>query len=115
MKLRTKLTAMCAVLLLITAVSLSGAMLWQVREQSYQNLTQRSEERLSELIDAFSEAVIRNASAAERPAARKAVLKYCFQSCGAEGSVLAVTGELLSAPTRICHCLYEVADLMPIH
>lgn len=101
MKLRTKLTAMCAVLLLITAVSLSGAMLWQVREQSYQNLTQRSEERLSELIDAFSEAVIRNASAAERPAARKAVLKYCFQSCGAEGSVLAVTGELLSAPTRI--------------
>ena len=61
MKLRTKLTAMCAVLLLITAVSLSGAMLWQVREQSYQNLTQRSEERLSELIDAFSEAVIRNA------------------------------------------------------
>ena len=34
MKLKTKLTAVCAVLLFLVAIALSGAMLWQVREQS---------------------------------------------------------------------------------
>lgn len=40
MKLKTKLTALCAVLLLGVAVSLTAAMLWQVREQSYSTLLQ---------------------------------------------------------------------------
>ena len=76
MKLRTKLTAMCAVLLLITAAALSGAMLWQVREQSYKNLTQRSEEKLAGLVSTFGEAVTRNYSTAESPSSQKAVLQY---------------------------------------
>lgn len=101
MKLRTKLTAMCAVLLLITAAALSGAMLWQVREQSYKNLTQRSEEKLAGLVSTFGEAVTRNYSTAESPSSQKAVLQYCFRNCGVDGGVLAVAGELLSAPTRI--------------
>lgn len=101
MKLRTKLTAICAAMLLLMAAALSAAMLWQVREQSYRSLTQRSEERLSELTDAFSEAVLRNLPAASTPAARKTVLRYCFQGCEAEGCVLAAMGELLSAPTPV--------------
>ena len=32
MRLRTKLTALCAALLLLVAVTLTAAMLWQVRE-----------------------------------------------------------------------------------
>ena len=35
MKLKTKLTILCAALLFAVAVSLTAAMLWQVREQSY--------------------------------------------------------------------------------
>ena len=35
MKLRTKLMALCAALLLLVAMSLTAAMLWQVRAQSY--------------------------------------------------------------------------------
>ena len=34
MKLRTKLMALCAALLLLVAMSLTAAMLWQVRAQS---------------------------------------------------------------------------------
>ena len=47
MKLKTKLTALCAALLLAVAVSLTAAMLWQVREQSYGALLQSTEETLS--------------------------------------------------------------------
>lgn len=101
MKLKTKLTAICAALLLMMAAALSGAMLWQVREQSYQTLTQRSEERLAELVSTFSESVTLNSAAAETDSARKALLQYCFRNCGAEGGVLGAMGELLYAPTRI--------------
>lgn len=101
MKLRTKLTAICAALLLLVATALSWAMLWQVREQSYKSLTQGSEEKLAGLVSAFEEAVIRNFSAAQTPRSQKAVLKYCFRNCGVEGSVLAAMGEHLSAPTQI--------------
>ena len=38
MKLTTKLTAICAALVLTVAASMSGMMLWQVREQSYNGL-----------------------------------------------------------------------------
>ena len=101
MKLKTKLTAVCGVLLFLAAIALSGAMLWQVREQSYKTLTQRSEEKLAGLVNAFGEAVTRNYSAAGSPGSQKAVLQYCFRNCGVEGSVLAAMGELLSAPTQI--------------
>lgn len=101
MKLKTKLTAVCVPLLLLVAIALSSAMLWQVREQSYKNLTRRSEEKLAGLVSAFGEAVIRNESAAGTPSSQKAVLQYCFRNCGVEGSVLAAMGELLSAPTQI--------------
>lgn len=53
MKLKTKLTAICAALLFLVAIALSGAMLWQVREQSYKTLTQRSEEKLAGLGRSF--------------------------------------------------------------
>ena len=35
MKLKKKITALCAAILLLVAASLCAAMLWQVREQSY--------------------------------------------------------------------------------
>ena len=100
MKLKTKLTAICAVLLFLVAIALSGAMLWQVREQSYKNLTQHSEEKLAGLVSTFGEAISRN-STAGTPSSQKAVLQYCFRNCGVDGSVLAAMGELLSAPTQI--------------
>ena len=75
MKLKTKLTAVCGVLLFLAAIALSGAMLWQVREQSYKNLTQRSEEKLAGLVNAFGEAVVRDYSTAETPSSQKAVLQ----------------------------------------
>ncbi|MGN0293811.1 MAG: hypothetical protein ACI4D3_07400, partial [Lachnospiraceae bacterium] len=101
MKLKTKLTAICTVLLSLVAIALSGAMLWQVREQSYKTLTQRSEEKLAGLVNAFGEAVVRDYSTAGTPSSQKAVLQYCFRNCGVDGSVLAAMGELLSAPTQI--------------
>lgn len=88
-------------LLLLVAIALSSAMLWQVREQSYKNLTRRSEEKLAGLVSAFGEAVIRNESAAGTPSSQKAVLQYSFRNCGVEGSVLSTMGELLSAQTQI--------------
>lgn len=54
MKLKTKLTALCAVLLLGVAVSLTAAMLWQVREQSYDALFRSSEKTMDELLSSFS-------------------------------------------------------------
>ena len=101
MKLRTKLTVLCAAVLFLAAAALSIAMLWQVREQSYENLTRSAEEELSWLIDNFSEAVYHHASGGSSPRAQKAILQYCFRSCGVDMSVLAVDGELLSAPTPI--------------
>lgn len=101
MKLKTKLTAVCALLLFLVAIALSSAMLWQVREQSYKNLTQRAEEKLAGLVSTFEEAVTRNYSAAGTPSSQKAVLQYCFRNCGVEGSVLTAMRELLSAPTQI--------------
>lgn len=101
MKLATKLTAICATVLLLASAALSGAMLWQVREQSYQSLTQRSEEKLYKLTHAFTEAVIRDHTAIGSSGSQNVFLKYCFQKCGAEDGVLARNGELLSAPAQI--------------
>ena len=101
MKLRTKLTVLCAALLFLTAAALSGAMLWQVREQSYESLTRQSEETLTGLIDEFSEAAIQNYPRAETTLSQKAVLRYCFRSCNVEGSALAAMGELLYAPVPL--------------
>ena len=42
MKLKKKITVLCAAILLLVAASLCAAMLWQVREQSYGALLQRS-------------------------------------------------------------------------
>ena len=53
MRLRTKLTALCAGILLLVTAALSGAMLWQVREQSYDALQQRSVETLEALAASF--------------------------------------------------------------
>ena len=49
MKLKKKITALCAAILLLVAASLCAAMLWQVREQSYGALLQRSLDSLDEL------------------------------------------------------------------
>ena len=73
MKLKTKLTAICVVLLFLVAIELSGAMLWQVREQSYKTLTQRSEEKLAGLVNAFGEAVVRDYSTAGTPSSGEEV------------------------------------------
>lgn len=101
MKLVTKLTAICAALLFLAAAALSGAMLWQVREQSYQSLTQRSEEKLKELVVSFTEALTFDYTAIESTSSRKVFLQYQFRNCGVDGSVLAKDGELLSSPTQI--------------
>lgn len=101
MKLRTKLTLLCGAALFLVAAALSGAMLWQAREQSYENLTRQSEETLAGLITDFSEAVIRNYPRDGTVLSQKAVLKYCFRTCNVEGSALAAMGELLSAPVPL--------------
>ena len=101
MKLKTKLTSICAVLLFLVAISLSGAMLWQVREQSYKTLTQRSEEKLAGLVNAFGEAVVRDYSSAGTTSSQKAVLQYCFRNCGVDGSVLAPPSQLQESAEHI--------------
>ena len=101
MKLVTKLTVLCAALLFAVAAALSGAMLWQVREQSYQSLTQRSEEQLNALAASFAEGLTFNYAAIESSSAQKVFLQYSFRNCGVDGGVLAMNGELLSAPTQI--------------
>jgi len=101
MKLVTKLTILCASLLFAVAAALSGAMLWQVREQSYQSLKSRSEEKLRELEDSFTEALNRNNTEIGSSSAQKVFLRYCFRRCGVDGGVLAMNGELLSAPAQI--------------
>lgn len=98
MKLRTKLTVLCAALLFLTAAALSGAMLWQVQEQSYGSLTRQSEETLAALVNDFSEAAIQNYPRTGTVLSQKTVLRYCFRSRDVEGSALAAMGELLYAP-----------------
>lgn len=101
MKLKTKLTALCAMLLVLVSGSLSGAMLWQVREQSYSALLERSEETMAELISAFSEFVYQDSSNPDSQQSWKVLLTYYFRSCGVPGSVLDINGEYLSASTPI--------------
>lgn len=101
MKLRTKLTILCGAALFAVAAALSGAMLWQVREQSYEALTRQSEETLTALMEDFSKAVIRDYPKTETALAQKAVLRHCFRSCGVESSALAAMGELLYDPTPL--------------
>lgn len=98
MKLRTKLTAICAVLLILTTTVLTGAMLWQVREQAYQSLTERTIEQLRDLDYSFGENRSK-AQAADTEDSKKAMLRYLFESQGTAGGVLVMNGELLSAPT----------------
>lgn len=101
MKLKTKLTALCAALLLAVAVSLTAAMLWQVREQSYEALLQSTEETLNDLVDDFGTAVYRSSTDGLDSLSRKVLLTYCFRSCSVPGSALTVNGECLSASARI--------------
>ena len=101
MKLKFKLTLLCALLLFLVAVSLTGAMLWQVREQSYEALLQSTEEPLNELVADFGTAVNRSSADSLAPLSRKVLLTYRFRSCGVPGSALVVNGECLSASARI--------------
>lgn len=106
MKLNTKLTAICGVLLILTAAVLSGLMLWQVREQSYETLIQQSKERMNKLTDSFIQSAFREEYTAEPPSVQKVLFRYCFRNCGVSGGVLAINGELVSAPTLIDPRIY---------
>lgn len=98
MKLKTKLTAICAALLILTTIVLTGAMLWQVRDQAYQSLTARTAEQLRELNDFFGEAHLKAQTAAGTEYAKRVMLRYYFKSHNIPGGVLVMNGELLSAP-----------------
>ena len=80
MKLKTKLTALCAVVLCLVSLGLSGAMLWQVREQSYSALLERSEETLKELTDSFGQAVYHTNADLRESLPEKIFLIHCFRS-----------------------------------
>lgn len=101
MKLTTKLTAICAALLLTVAAALSGMMLWQVREQSYNSLEEHTQEKLNDLANAFLDLLTFDYSAIKSPYSQKVYLQYYFQNLNVEGSVLARDGELITAPTQI--------------
>ena len=101
MKLKTKLTILCAALLFAVAVSLTAAMLWQVREQSYEALLGSTEETLNDLVDDFGTAVYRSSTDGLDSLSRKVLLTYCFRSCSVPGSALVVNGECLSASAQI--------------
>ena len=101
MKLTIKLTTICAAMLLSVAAALSGMMLWQVREQSYDTLEERAQETLTDLVAAFVEHSAWNFSEIESPYSQKVYLQYHFQNLHVEGSVLAWDGELIAAPTQI--------------
>ena len=98
MKLRTKLTVICAALLILTTTVLTGAMLLQVRGQAYQSLTERAVEQLQELDYSFGEDRSKAQAAAGTEDAKKVMLRYYFESHNIPGSVLVLNGELLSAP-----------------
>ena len=72
--LKTKLTALCAALLLGVAVCLSAAMLWQVREQAYDSLLQNSKETLEDLLSNFDAPAFRALSGESTAAAQRAQL-----------------------------------------
>ena len=101
MKLKTKITALCAVILSLVAAGLCAAMLWQVREQSYGALLQRSQDSLDELAVAFETAVYTAPHETGSGLPRKVLLTHCFRSCGVAGCALYVNGECLSASTPI--------------
>lgn len=101
MKLSAKLTAICASVLLLMAAVLSALMLWQVREQSYHTLAQRSIEQLNAVTSAFVESVNQKLTDYESQDALNAYLRYQFRNCGGENAALAVDGELVSAPVPI--------------
>ena len=99
MKLRTKLMALCAALLLLVAMSLTAAMLWQVRAQSYDMLLESSNKTLTELSTTFEQSAYRDFP--ENGAALETFLTYCFRSCGVPGSALLLDGKCLYAATTI--------------
>jgi len=99
MKLRTKLAALCAALLLLVAVGLTAAMLWQVRVQSYDMLMESAEKTLTELSAAFEKSAYRDYP--ENGTALEVFLTYNFRSCGVPGSALLVDGKCLYAATPI--------------
>lgn len=101
MKLKTKITALCAGILSLVAAGLCAAMLWQVREQSYGALLQRSQDSLDDLAFSFETAVYQTPYKVGSDLSRKVFLTHCFRSCGTEGSALYVNGECLSASTPI--------------
>lgn len=101
MKLSAKLTAICASILLLMAAVLSVLMLWQVREQSYHTLTQRSIEQLNAVTTAFVESVNQKLTDFDSQDTKNAYLRYHFRNCSGEGTALAVDGELISAPVPI--------------
>ena len=80
MKLRTKLTVLCAALLLLVAVSLTAAMLWQVRAQSYDMLLESTEKTFAELTSEFGQSAYRDFP--ENGTALEVFLTYSFRSCG---------------------------------
>lgn len=99
MKLRTKLTTLCAALLLLVAVSLTVAMLWQVRAQSYDMLLESGNKTLTELSTTFEQSAYRDFP--ENGVALEPFLTYCFRSCGVPGSALLLDGKCLYAATTI--------------
>ena len=101
MKLTTKLTAICAVLLLTVAAALSGMMLWQVREQSYDSLEEHTQEKLNDLVTAFVNLLTFDYSTIKSPYSQKVYLQYHFQNFDVEGSVLGMNGELVTSPTQL--------------
>ena len=113
MKLKTKLTALCAVVLCLVSLGLSGAMLWQVREQSYSALLERSEETLKELTDSFGQAVYHTNADLRESLPEKIFLIHCFRSAGVAGSALIVNGENLSASTPFAPQDYLTVEYIP--
>ena len=99
MKLRTKLTVLCAALLLLVAVSLTAAMLWQVRAQSYDMLLESTEKTFAELTSEFGQSAYRDFP--ENGTALEVFLTYSFRSCGVPRSALLVDGKCLYAATPI--------------
>ena len=99
MKLRTKLTVLCAALLLLVAVSLTAAMLWQVRAQSYDMLLESTEKTFAELTSEFEQSAYRDFP--ENGTALEVFLTYSFRSCGVPRSALLVDGKCLYAATPI--------------
>ena len=99
MRLRTKLTALCAALLLLVAVSLTAAMLWQVRAQSYDMLLESGKKTFAELCAAFGQSAYRDHP--ENGSALESFLTYSLRSCGVPGSALLVDGKCLYAATPI--------------